>query len=95
MNMSSQKKLIVLVCCALYLVFPILTFIDQQHILSFVLASMVLPLYFLIHMLLEPKSKNDYTQNLVEIKVEPKQKGEDQINDLEHPLEHGFEMPSI
>ncbi|MEK9731332.1 MAG: hypothetical protein VW230_06195 [Candidatus Poseidoniales archaeon] len=93
--MSSQKKLLVLVCCGLYLLFPVLTFIDQQHTLAFVLASLVLPLYFLIHMLLEPKSKAVHTQNLVDVKVEQRQRIDDQVKDLEHPLEHGLEMPSI
>jgi len=46
-------------------------------------------------MLLEPKSKTVHTQNLVDVKVEQRQRIDDQVNDLEHPLEHGLEMPSI
>ena len=95
MNMSGQRTLLALVCCMLYLVFPILTFIDQQHTLSFVLASLVLPLYFLLKLLLEPKVKNELT-SLNQIKSSMKvQTMEVQSQELEHPNGHGLEIPSI
>lgn len=95
MNMSGQRTLLALVCCVLYLVFPVLTFIDQQHTLSFVLASLVLPLYFLLKLLLAPKVKNELNPR-TQIKSSTKaQVLDDQIQELEHPNEHGLEIPSI
>lgn len=93
--MSGQRTLLALVCCVLYLVFPILTFIDQQHTLSFVLASLVLPLYFLLKLLLEPKVKNELTSTTQMTSSMKAQTFNDQNQDLEHPNEHGLEIPSI
>jgi hypothetical protein len=93
--MSGQRTLLALVGCLLYMVFPILTFIDQQHTLSFVLASLVMPLYFLLKLLLEPKANHELatpTQNTSPLKA---QLLYEQTQDLEHPNEHGLEIPSI
>jgi len=93
--MSGQRTVLALVGCLLYMVFPILTFIDQQHTLSFVLASLVMPLYFLLKLLLEPKAKHELTSPTQTTSPLKAQQLYEQTQDLEHPNEHGLEIPSI
>jgi hypothetical protein len=93
--MGRQRQTLTIVCCALYMIFPVLTFIDQHHTLSFLLASLVLPLYFLIRLLLEPK--NHQTQVMISAHNDVKQLQSNESTDvrLEHPMDHDLEIPMM